>query len=141
MATLKYSRQRESIKNYLASTTEHPTADTVYMHVKEEFPNISLGTVYRNLNLLTDLGEAVKITTPDGGDRFDGDVRPHNHFFCTCCKRVLDINMESFLIPYYNINQRPTHSGQIQLRKGDLNYEKICLYSMWLCSRGRRCTG
>ena len=76
MATLKYSRQRESIKNYLASTTEHPTADTVYMHVKEEFPNISLGTVYRNLNLLTDLGEAVKITTPDGGDRFDGDVRP-----------------------------------------------------------------
>jgi hypothetical protein len=41
--------------------------------------------------------------------------------------------MESFLIPYYNINQRPTHSGQIQLRKGDLNYEKICLYSMWLC--------
>ncbi len=94
MATLKYSRQRESIKNYLASTTEHPTADTVYMHVKEEFPNISLGTVYRNLNLLTDLGEAVKITTPDGGDRFDGDVRPHNHFFCTCCKRVLDINMD-----------------------------------------------
>ena len=80
MATLKYSRQRESIKNYLASTTEHPTADTVYMHVKEEFPNISLGTVYRNLN--------------DGGDRFDGDVRPHNHFFCTCCKRVLDINMD-----------------------------------------------
>ena len=70
MATLKYSRQRESIKNYLASTTEHPTADTVYMHVKEEFPNISLGTVYRNLNLLTDLGEAVKITTPDGGDTF-----------------------------------------------------------------------
>ena len=90
----EYSRQRESIKNYLASTTEHPTADTVYMHVKEEFPNISLGTVYRNLNLLTDLGEAVKITTPDGGDRFDGDVRPHNHFFCTCCKRVLDINMD-----------------------------------------------
>lgn len=94
LATLKYSRQRESIKNYLASTNEHPTADTVYMHVKQEFPNISLGTVYRNLNLLTDLGEAVKITTPDGGDRFDGDIRPHNHFFCTSCKRVLDINMD-----------------------------------------------
>ena len=94
MATLKYSRQRASIKEYLDHTTEHPTADTVYLHVREEFPRISLGTVYRNLNLLTDLGEAVKITTPDGGDRFDGDVRPHNHFFCTCCKRVLDINMD-----------------------------------------------
>ena len=61
MATLKYSRQREAIKSYLASTTSHPTADTVYMHVRDEFPNISLGTVYRNLNLLTDLGEAMKI--------------------------------------------------------------------------------
>ena len=56
MAAIKYSRQREAIKHYLASTKEHPTADTVYLHVKEDFPNISLGTVYRNLNLLTDIG-------------------------------------------------------------------------------------
>ena len=83
MAAIKYSRQREAIKHYLASTKEHPTADTVYLHVKENFPNISLGTVYRNLNLLTDIGEAIKIPTPDGGDRFDGNVIPHNHFLCT----------------------------------------------------------
>ena len=70
MAAIKYSRQPEAIKHYLASTKEHPTADTVYLHVKEDFPNISLGTVYRNLNLLTDIGEAIKIPTPDGGDRF-----------------------------------------------------------------------
>ena len=44
MATLKYSRQRASIKEYLDHTTEHPTADTVYLHVREEFPRISLGT-------------------------------------------------------------------------------------------------
>ena len=81
------------VGDYLKSILEEKYGYHV-MHVKEEFPNISLGTVYRNLNLLTDLGEAVKITTPDGGDRFDGDVRPHNHFFCTCCKRVLDINMD-----------------------------------------------
>ena len=43
MAAIKYSRQREAIKHYLASTKEHPTADTVYLHVKEDFPNISLG--------------------------------------------------------------------------------------------------
>ena len=70
MAAIKYSRQREAIKHYLASTKEHPTADTVYLHVKEDFPNISLGTVYRNLNLLTDIGEAIKIPTPDGGMLF-----------------------------------------------------------------------
>lgn len=94
LAVLKYSRQRESIKNYLAMTKEHPTADTVYLHVKEEYPNISLGTVYRNLNLLTDIGEAIKIPTPDGGDRFDGNVKPHNHFCCTSCRRVLDLDLD-----------------------------------------------
>ena len=94
MAAIKYSRQREAIKHYLASTKEHPTADTVYLHVKEDFPNISLGTVYRNLNLLTDIGEAIKIPTPDGGDRFDGNVIPHNHFLCTSCGRLLDPELD-----------------------------------------------
>ena len=93
MATLKYSRQRECIKEYLMHTTEHPTADTVYEHVKEEFPRISLGTVYRNLNLLADMGEALKITTLDGGDRFDGCTKPHYHFTCTSCGAVIDLDM------------------------------------------------
>ena len=52
----KYSRQRESIKNFLADRYDHPTAETVYLHMREQFPNISLGTVYRNLNLLTEIG-------------------------------------------------------------------------------------
>lgn len=94
MASLKYSRQRESIKKYLSDTCEHPTADTVYMHVRKDFPNISLGTVYRNLNLLTDIGEAIKIATPNGGDRFDGRLVPHNHFICTECGTVIDVEMD-----------------------------------------------
>lgn len=94
MKTLKYSRQREAIKTYLASTKEHPTADVVYTHVQEEFPHISLGTVYRNLNLLAELGEAIKITTPDGGDRFDADVAPHYHVLCTKCGSVYDLDMK-----------------------------------------------
>lgn len=93
MANLKYSRQRASIKEYLDHTTEHPTADTVYLHVKEEFPHISLGTVYRNLNLLSDIGEAIKITTPDGGVRFDGNTNPHYHVVCTSCGDVIDLHM------------------------------------------------
>ena len=93
MSTLKYSRQRESIKEYLASTTSHPTADTVYLHVKEEYPNISLGTVYRNLNLLADIGEAIKINTPNGGDRFDGHTHEHYHVVCTSCGNVYDLEI------------------------------------------------
>ena len=95
MAVLKHSKQRDSIKAYLASTTEHPTADTVYLHVREEFPHISLGTVYRNLNLLADIGEAIKIATPDGADRFDGNTEPHYHVLCTKCGSVIDLKMEA----------------------------------------------
>lgn len=94
MAALKYSRQRESIMKYLLATQEHPTADMVYLHMRKEFPNISLGTVYRNLNLLTDIGEAIRIPAPDGGDRFDGTLMPHNHFFCTSCRKVLDLDLD-----------------------------------------------
>lgn len=94
MKTLKYSRQREAIKSYLASTRQHPTADVVYAHVQKEFPHISLGTVYRNLNLLAEIGEAMKITTPDGADRFDGIVTPHYHVLCTNCGNIYDLEME-----------------------------------------------
>ena len=102
MTALKYSRQRESIKHYLMTTKEHPTADTVYIHVKNDFPNISLGTVYRNLNFLTDIGEAVKISTPLGGDRFDGRIEPHNHFLCTKCGRLLDLDLDMHSIEEVN---------------------------------------
>lgn len=96
MPALKYSRQRECIRNYLVSTKEHPTADTVYINVKKEFPNISLGTVYRNLNLLAANGEIIKISTPQGGDRFDGRLEPHTHFFCTKCGQIFDMEMKNF---------------------------------------------
>lgn len=95
MAATKYSRQRESIRNYLVSTKEHPTADMVYEHIRGEFPNISLGTVYRNLNLLTDLGEIRKLTAADGADRFDGNMAPHYHFICKKCHSVIDLPMDS----------------------------------------------
>ena len=113
MATLKYSRQRESIKEYLMGTTEHPTADTVYLHVREEFPNISLGTVYRNLNLLADIGEAVKITTPEGGDRFDGNTDPHYHVVCTSCGKVVDLHLEGEHIDAVNKLANSHFDGKI----------------------------
>lgn len=94
MAVLKYSRQRESIQKFLNHSTEHPTADTVYTTVRQQYPNISLGTVYRNLNLLAELGEAIKITTPNGGVHFDGRTEPHYHFCCNKCGSVIDLDLE-----------------------------------------------
>ena len=93
MPNLKYSRQRASIKKYLMNTSGHPTANAVYLHVKKEFPNISLGTVYRNLSLLSELGEIKRLTTGDGPDRFDGDTSTHHHFICRKCHCVTDLTM------------------------------------------------
>ncbi len=90
---LKYSRQRELIKDFLLSRKDHPTADVIYMNVRKTFPNISLGTVYRNLQLLTELGEIKKLNVGDGVDHFDGDTSPHYHFICKECGRVVDLQM------------------------------------------------
>lgn len=110
--TLKFSRQRESIKSFLATRHDHPTADTVYINIKDQFPNISLGTVYRNLALLSEIGEITKITIGDGADRFDGAVHPHNHFICRNCHKVIDLKMDS--IDHINEIARKDFSGTIE---------------------------
>ena len=94
MKILKYSRQRESIKASLMNRKDHPTADAVYASIREEFPNISLGTVYRNLNLLVELGEVQKLTFGDGKDHFDADTSLHYHFVCRTCGAIIDMPLE-----------------------------------------------
>lgn len=89
-----FSRQRESIKKYLETHHTHPTAETVYLDIREEFPNISLGTVYRNLNFLAGTGDIVRISSGNGPDRYDGNTRPHCHFICNQCGKLLDMDME-----------------------------------------------
>lgn len=92
MASLKYSRQRESIKEFLSTRNDHPTADVIYENMKLIYPNISLGTVYRNLSLLTDIGEIKKLSSFAGADRYDGRTARHSHFMCTKCNRIIDLD-------------------------------------------------
>lgn len=90
MAIERKSKQRDAILNNLKSRYDHPTAMDLFLSVREEIPNISLGTLYRNLSQLEECGMIIKI--PDGGvDRFDGNPTPHVHFKCQCCKNVYDI--------------------------------------------------
>ncbi len=95
MKALKYSRQREAIKDFLSARKDHPTADMVYTHIREEFPNISLGTVYRNLALLTEMGEILKLSCGDNADHFDACTAPHYHFYCRKCQGVSDLELPS----------------------------------------------
>lgn len=109
---LKHSRQRESIKNFLTGRYDHPTAETVYTHIQEEFPHISLGTVYRNLALLAEIGEIQKLSTGIGPDRFDGNPAPHYHFTCNHCGSVLDLEVSG--LDHINILAGQNFDGEIE---------------------------
>ena len=93
LMTLKKSKQRDMIKAFLMERKDHPTADVIYMNVRQQNPNISLGTVYRNLTLLADIGEIQRLRLGDGVDHFDGDISPHYHFVCSDCGSVIDLEM------------------------------------------------
>ena len=90
MAT-KFSRQREAIWNYLKDRKDHPTAESVYLAVRQDCTNISLGTVYRNLMLLKDTGMIRTVDVGDGVIHFDPNTSEHDHFICVNCGRVIDI--------------------------------------------------
>ncbi len=88
---MNYSKQRELILRTVKENPIHPTADAVYEQVRRETPKISLGTVYRNLNFLSEMGILKKISMPVGSDRFDGRLDEHYHMTCTRCGRVFDV--------------------------------------------------
>ena len=87
----KHFRKRDAILNYLRSTNEHPSAEMVFTKLKPEIPDLSMGTVYRNLSLFKAQGLAVSVATIKGVERFDGNVGPHVHFICQDCDSVIDL--------------------------------------------------
>ncbi len=89
-----YSRQREAILTALRSTDSHPTANRVYEKVRETIPNISLGTVYRNLSALCENGDIISLTVGDGFEHFDGNNNPHLHLHCKVCGNITDICLD-----------------------------------------------
>ena len=87
----KHFKKREAILNCLRSTTTHPTAEWVHAQLKAEYPDLSLGTVYRNLALFKEQGLIISVGTVNGVERFDADTEPHVHFICTRCHKVDDL--------------------------------------------------
>lgn len=88
-----YSRQREAVLNVLCSTKTHPTVQWIYDKVKAEIPNISLGTVYRNLTGLVESGDIMEIDVGDGFQHFDANTQTHMHFHCTSCGEIIDCDL------------------------------------------------
>lgn len=88
---MRETRQRVMILDELRRTKTHPTADELHQVVRRRLPRVSLGTVYRNLELLSKLGLIQKLEIAGGQMRFDGDTREHCHVRCTDCGRVDDV--------------------------------------------------
>ena len=88
---IRYSHQREAIYSYLVANKAHPTAETIYTALREQIPDLSLGTVYRNLKLLEDMGKVRRISILQGSDRYDAVCCDHVHFICQNCGELQDL--------------------------------------------------
>ena len=89
--TRKRSKKRDAILQCICSTDTHPSAEWVYTQLKPQIPDLSLGTVYRNINMFLEEGTIVSVGVVAGLERFDGNTAPHVHFVCEGCGAVLDI--------------------------------------------------
>ncbi len=86
------TRQRQVVLEELCTECSHPTAGDLYRRVRERLPRISLGTVYRNLEILQETGQAVRLAGCSGQEaRYDGRSDPHLHFHCVQCDRITDL--------------------------------------------------
>ena len=123
----KKSRKREAMLAALRATTEHPTAEMLYNTLKPEYPELSLGTVYRNLSVLAEEGLVVSVAHVNGQERYDARTEPHAHFVCRGCRRVLDVFLPDVVSALY---------GEVDVRFGFLT-EGHTLTLHGLCDRCR----
>ena len=90
-ASHKNFRKRNAILSYLQCTDAHPSAETIFSDLKQQIPDLSIGTVYRNLTLFRQQGLVSVIATVNGVERFDANTDPHVHFICNNCDAVIDL--------------------------------------------------
>lgn len=119
----KHSRKRDAILECVRGTTCHPSADWIYAQLKPQIPDLSLGTVYRNLAMFRAEGTIDSVATVEGVERFDGRTDPHSHLVCTGCGAVIDVDKpglpDSFL-------QQAASSAHCRIESYRLNYYGRC---------------
>ena len=116
----RYSRQRELIYHCVRKSHEHPTAEMVYRQLKPDHPQLSMGTVYRNLTLLAEEGLLRRM--PFSIERYDATTEPHSHFRCSRCERVLDLTQ-----PYDSrLDEQARALSGYQITGHALIFEGLC---------------
>lgn len=125
----KYSKQRELILDSLRMRRDHPTAEKLFMDLKEKMPEIGIATVYRNLTELCEEGFITKIKSKTGAIRYDGNELSHIHFECKKCGELTDMYLEE-----NEIKQMNRMMSQVAEKK-EVKYEEIEIYLTGLCKK------
>ena len=118
----KRSKQRERMLELLGQTEIHPTADWLYQQLKKEFPSLSLGTVYRNLNILVEQKLIQKLPFGSTHDRYEVIKNPHYHLVCEMCGHVQDFEMPQ----YKNINKQAQTMSNFEISRHRIDFFGIC---------------
>ena len=118
-----FSEKRLAILRTLQKTAVHPTAEWVYETLRPQYPNLSLGTVYRNLKRFCEEGKAVSVGVINGQEHFDGTVTPHAHFVCTKCGAVMDIRRDYFARPEL---EKLSESTGCQVESASVIFRVVC---------------
>lgn len=111
----RFSKQRQLIYDTIMEEAVHPAADVIYAKLHKSHPELSLGTVYRNLNVLSEMGAIQKIDSGLKAERFDGRTDSHYHMICETCGKLFDVetNYQTDLIAQAQKNtphQLKTHN-------------------------------
>ncbi len=121
---MRNTRQRALVESIIKNRYDHPTADDIYLTAREIEPNISLGTVYRNLKQLADDNKIITLETTDKRVHYDGDTSNHSHFICSECGRIIDLFFE-FSPPEFLEKQGHTVTDEKRLYYGVCKYCKV----------------
>jgi len=105
----KHSKKRDALLEILSRSCEHPTAEMLYNELKPEFPELSLGTVYRNLGVLEQEGLVCKVGHVNGQERYDAITEPHPHFVCRNCHSVIDLELPDTVSNMYEAIDKGFH--------------------------------
>ncbi len=119
---MRLTKQRQIILEELCKVTTHPTADDLYQMVRKRMPKISLGTVYRNLELLSDSGIIQKLDIGGTQKRFDGNADTHYHIRCLFCGRVDDLSLD----PDFNLEEQANNLTEFEILRHSLEFQGIC---------------
>lgn len=119
----RHSKKRDAVIETLMSTDTHPSAEWIFFQLKELYPDISLGTVYRNLSQLKQQGIIASLGFVAGVERFDGNTNPHVHFVCTQCGKILDLH--ELQVPQKLCDRASEETGA-QIEHCHLTFHGLC---------------